>query len=81
LRQRLHSAAVIHDKFKQCGQVRSKLPSAIAPGKATIAVWSPGLDANGNSHLGRVALEELTRRMGWSIFGGLRKMKIPTVRG
>jgi glutaminase len=45
---------------------------AIAPGKASIAVWSPGLDANGNSHLGRVALEELTRRMGWSIFGDIR---------
>ncbi len=42
---------------------------AIAPGKASIAVWSPGLDANGNSHLGRVALELLTKRMGWSIFG------------
>jgi glutaminase len=42
---------------------------AIAPGKASIAVWSPGLDTNGNSHLGRVALEQLTRRMGWSIFG------------
>jgi glutaminase len=42
---------------------------AIAPSKASIAVWSPGLDANGNSHLGRIALEALTRRMGWSIFG------------
>jgi glutaminase len=42
---------------------------AIAPGKASIAVWSPGLDANGNSYLGRIALEELTKRMGWSIFG------------
>ena len=42
---------------------------AIAPGKASIAVWSPGLDANGNSYLGRVALEALTKRMGWSIFG------------
>jgi glutaminase len=42
---------------------------AIAPGKASIAVWSPGLDGNGNSYLGRVALEALTRRMGWSIFG------------
>ena len=42
---------------------------AIAPGKATIAVWSPGLDASGNSHLGRIALEVLTKRMGWSIFG------------
>lgn len=42
---------------------------AIAPGKASIAVWAPGLDANGNSHLGRIALEMLTKRMGWSIFG------------
>jgi glutaminase len=42
---------------------------AIAPGKASIAVWSPGLDANGNSHLGRVALEMLVKRTGWSIFG------------
>ncbi|MEX6508625.1 glutaminase [Jiella sp. M17.18] len=43
---------------------------AIVPGKASIAVWSPGLDAAGNSHLGRIALEKLTARMGWSIFGG-----------
>ncbi|MFT0858665.1 glutaminase [Ancylobacter sp. G4_0304] len=42
---------------------------AIAPGKASIAVWSPGLDAYGNSHLGRIALELLTKRLGWSIFG------------
>jgi glutaminase len=42
---------------------------AIAPGKASIAVWAPGLDPNGNSHLGRLALEALTKRMGWSIFG------------
>jgi glutaminase len=42
---------------------------AIAPGKASIAVWSPGLDANGNSRLGRDALETLSKRMGWSIFG------------
>jgi glutaminase len=43
---------------------------AVAPGKASIAVWSPGLDAAGNSHLGRIALEMLTKRLGWSIFGG-----------
>jgi glutaminase len=42
---------------------------AIAPGKASIAVWSPGLDKSGNSRLGRIALEALTRRTGWSIFG------------
>jgi glutaminase len=42
---------------------------AIAPGNASIAAWAPGLDASGNSHLGRIALEALSRRMGWSIFG------------
>jgi len=42
---------------------------AIAPGHASIAVWSPGLDANGNSLLGARALEMLARRTGWSVFG------------
>lgn len=42
---------------------------AIAPGKASIAVWSPGLDAAGNSQLGQIALERLAKEMGWSIFG------------
>ena len=42
---------------------------AIAPGEASIAVWSPGLDEAGNSRLGQVALEMLAKRMGWSIFG------------
>ena len=42
---------------------------AIAPGQASIAVWSPGLDASGNSQLGQLALERLSRRMEWSIFG------------
>jgi glutaminase len=42
---------------------------AVAPDKASIAVWSPGLDPTGNSHLGRIALEALTQRTGWSIFG------------
>jgi glutaminase len=32
-------------------------------------VWSPGLDASGNSHLGLIALELLSKRLGWSIFG------------
>jgi glutaminase len=42
---------------------------AIAPGTASIAVWSPGLDAQGNSQLGQLALEKLSKRLGWSIFG------------
>ncbi len=41
----------------------------VAPGKASIAVWSPGLNANGNSLLGTAALEMLAQRTGWSIFG------------
>jgi glutaminase len=41
---------------------------ALAPGRGSIAVWSPGLDASGNSRLGRIALEMLAQRMGWSIF-------------
>jgi glutaminase len=41
---------------------------AIAPGKASVAVWSPGLDAKGNSQLGKLALERLAARAGWSIF-------------
>ncbi|WP_119269602.1 glutaminase [Taklimakanibacter deserti] len=42
---------------------------AIVPGKASIAVWSPGLDANGNSWLGAAALEQLAKEMRWSVFG------------
>ncbi|MEZ5887010.1 MAG: glutaminase [Paracoccaceae bacterium] len=41
----------------------------IAPGRASIAVWSPGLNAQGNSKLGTEAVEMLARRLGWSIFG------------
>lgn len=42
---------------------------AVAPGKASVAVWSPGLNAYGNSHLGSLALEMLAARTGWSVFG------------
>ncbi len=42
---------------------------AIAPGKASIAVWSPGLNKVGNSALGSAALEMLATRTGWSVFG------------
>ena len=41
---------------------------AVAPGIASIAVWSPGLNAKGNSQLGSLALERLTQRTGWSVF-------------
>lgn len=42
---------------------------AIVPGKASIAVWSPGLSRNGNSQLGAMALERLADATGWSVFG------------
>lgn len=41
----------------------------IAPGRASIAVWSPGLNAQGNSQLGTLAVERLARATGWSVFG------------
>lgn len=42
---------------------------AVVPGKASIAVWSPGLNRVGNSMLGSIALEKLVKATGWSIFG------------
>ncbi|MGI3186321.1 glutaminase [Nioella aestuarii] len=41
----------------------------IVPGKASVAVWSPGLNAQGNSQLGTEAIERLAQEMGWSVFG------------
>ncbi len=42
---------------------------AVVPGKASIAVWSPGLNRIGNSRLGTMALERLAKAAGWSVFG------------
>jgi glutaminase len=41
---------------------------AAAPGIASIAVWSPGLNEKGNSELGSRALERLAHGAGWSVF-------------
>jgi glutaminase len=41
---------------------------AIAPRKASICVWSPGLNAQGNSLVGSMALERLSSLTGWSVF-------------
>jgi glutaminase len=41
---------------------------AIVPGRASIAVWSPGLNARGNSKLGSEALERLADATGWNVF-------------
>jgi glutaminase len=40
----------------------------VVPGVASMAVWSPGLNPNGNSRLGSMALEKLARAMNWSVF-------------
>ncbi len=41
---------------------------AVVPKRASIAVWSPGLDGYGNSLLGTAALQTLSERMGLSLF-------------
>ena len=41
----------------------------IAPGKASIAVWSPGLNYYGNSKVGTEAAHRLANFTGWSVFG------------
>ncbi|MBD0415282.1 glutaminase A [Oryzicola mucosus] len=46
---------------------------AIAPHRASIAVWSPALDPSGNSWLGTLGLELLTSRTDWSVFGKSRR--------
>ena len=41
---------------------------AVVPGRASIAAWSPGLNARGNSKLGSEALERLAAATNWSVF-------------
>ena len=41
---------------------------AIAPRRAAIAVWSPGLCESGNSLVGQLALQRFVALTGWSIF-------------
>jgi len=41
---------------------------AVVPDRLTLCVWSPGLDATGNSLLGMKALERFVSRTGLSIF-------------
>jgi len=42
---------------------------ATVPGKASIAVWAPGLNAQGNSLLGSEAIQMLAQQAEWSVFG------------
>ncbi|MGW6928487.1 glutaminase [Lentzea sp. NPDC054927] len=41
---------------------------AVVPGKCAICVWSPALDARGNSVAGLDALDRFTTLTGWSVF-------------
>ncbi len=41
----------------------------VVPGRASIAVWSPGLNEYGNSKAGTAAAERLAAFTGWSVFG------------
>ncbi|UOZ04217.1 glutaminase [Amycolatopsis sp. WQ 127309] len=41
---------------------------AIVPGRCAVCVWSPGLDARGNSVAGVAALDRFTTLTGWSVF-------------
>ncbi|OSP56295.1 glutaminase [Pseudoruegeria sp. SK021] len=40
----------------------------VAPGKASIAIWSPGLNEHGNSQAGTRAAAHLSDFTGWSVF-------------
>ncbi|MCP3944756.1 MAG: glutaminase [Desulfobacteraceae bacterium] len=42
--------------------------AAFIPGKLSVCVWSPGLNSNGNSLAGTLALELFTTKTGMSIF-------------
>ncbi|MEO1028993.1 MAG: glutaminase [Pseudomonadota bacterium] len=41
---------------------------SVAPGRGSLAAWSPGLNAAGTSLAGSVALEEFATRANWSAF-------------
>lgn len=41
----------------------------IAPGVASIAVWSPGLNHYGNSKVGTEAAQQIAHATGWTVFG------------
>ena len=41
---------------------------AVAPGRAAITVWSPGLNPQGSSQVGVLALQRLASLTGWSVF-------------
>ena len=44
---------------------------AVVPGRFSLCVWSPELNAAGNSLAGMATLEALSARIGWSVFSPL----------
>lgn len=78
--RRINALMMTCGHYKRSGEFacRLRLPGksgvgggilALAPGRASIAVWSPGLNAQGNFTLGTAAVEVLAREMGWFVFG------------
>ena len=47
---------------------RQKRNDPVVPDRLTLCVWSPALDASGNSWLGMQALEMFVTRTGLSVF-------------
>ncbi len=41
---------------------------AVVPNKLSLCVWSPRLNAAGNSHTGLLAMEMLSEHLGWSVY-------------
>lgn len=41
---------------------------AVAPGRGAVAAWSPGLNPEGTSVVGMLALQRLSALLGWSVF-------------
>ncbi|MGV9801961.1 glutaminase A [Mycobacterium sp. NPDC003449] len=83
-RRRINSVLLMSGTYSAAADVsfRIGLPAksaisgvivAVAPGKGSIVVWSPPLDAHGNSSGALVALEALAGILDWSIFGAARR--------
>ncbi|MEI9891949.1 MAG: glutaminase [Caulobacteraceae bacterium] len=53
---------------------------AVAPGKGAVAVWSPGLNPAGTSHVGALALERFAALAAGRCSSGLRKWGGPAFR-
>ena len=62
----------MHKRIRQAAVIGSGVMgggiAALIPGQLCVSVWSPGLNANGNSLAGTLALELFTTKTGMSIF-------------